>query len=89
MKTNRERLSFLTRAAPLVQEKDVFAKLGDNVSFGGGLTMEGLMPVCFLHSITNSSLCFDFLLLHIERQLHQQGTKGKGYDNNRPKGCCD
>ncbi|XP_075343488.1 complement factor B-like [Odontesthes bonariensis] len=30
LKADRERLSFLTRAAPLVQEKDVFAKLGNS-----------------------------------------------------------
>ncbi|MEQ2317150.1 hypothetical protein AMECASPLE_039842, partial [Ameca splendens] len=30
LKTDRERLSFLTRKAPLVAEKAVYAKLGEN-----------------------------------------------------------
>ncbi|KAM4545896.1 complement factor B-like [Odontesthes bonariensis] len=59
LKTDRERLSFLTRAAPLVQEKDVFAKLGDSrdACINKALTARGVTARDPKVAVTNNFLC--------------------------------
>ncbi|XP_072230699.1 complement factor B-like isoform X2 [Leuresthes tenuis] len=59
LKTHRERLSFLTRAAPLVQEKGVFAKLGDsrNSCISKALMAPGITATDPRLAVTDSFLC--------------------------------
>ncbi|XP_072230703.1 complement factor B-like [Leuresthes tenuis] len=68
LKTNRERLSFLTKAAPLVQEKDVFAKLGDSRSncINKALKAKGITTKDPKVAVTDSFLCTGGVTDHID-----------------------
>ncbi|XP_047234485.1 complement factor B-like [Girardinichthys multiradiatus] len=59
LKSHRERLSFLTRKAPLVEEKDVYAKLGENrnVCIKKALLAPGITTKDERVAVTDNFLC--------------------------------
>ncbi|XP_041863649.1 complement factor B-like isoform X2 [Melanotaenia boesemani] len=74
----RERLSFLTRTEPLVKEKDVFAKLGDNVRnacINKALKAEGIKVTDPTIPVTKNFLCTGGLTEHRD-QIACTGDSG-------------
>lgn len=79
LKNQRERLSFLTRTEPLVGEKDVYAKLGDNVS----LFCHWIFCCCFTSCQNVINWIF---VLSMQRDLCiKKALKAKGITTTDPK----
>ncbi|RVE63836.1 hypothetical protein OJAV_G00140200 [Oryzias javanicus] len=83
LKNQRERLSFLTRTHPLVGEKDVYAKLGDNrdLCIKKALKAKGINATDPKIAVTDNFLCTGGDRDHIACTGDSGGAVFKNYEN--------
>ncbi|XP_038129941.1 complement factor B-like [Cyprinodon tularosa] len=87
LKNHRERLSFLTRREPLVAEKDVFAKLGENrdLCIKKALLAQGITTKDERVAVTDNFLCTGGLVDHRDHIACTGDSGGAVFKNHEQR----